>query len=101
MANIQIDFQRARRLAQQIEEEADRLRSLANQTVQNVIDCLNGQWEGESASAFLKKCLQMKEKMLGEAKHLDQTAALIRGRIELMYRAEQLAKEIATTRQGG
>lgn len=101
MANIQIDFQRARRLARQLEEEADQLRSLANRTIQGVIDSLSGQWEGESAAAFLRKCLQVKEKMLDEAKRLDQTAALIRSRIELMYRAEQAAKNIATTRNGG
>ena len=100
MANISINFALARQQAQKLEEAAQRLRHMADSEFENAVQTLEAQWKGEAATAYLRKCELMREKIYEEARNIDHIASSLRRRIHALYEAEQMAKQIAATHGG-
>lgn len=101
MAFISIDFAYARRQADSLEEAAGKLRRMADNQFQNAMQGLNAQWKGDSATAYINKCVLMREKVFEEARNIENIAAALRNKIAQLYRAEQEAAQIAANRSNG
>lgn len=94
-ATIQLNYQKAIRQANQLEELADDLRNIANRNVDNALDQVAANWKGDSANMFLQKGNKAKNDLLSSARQLSNTAKAIRKAAENVRRAEIEAKRIA------
>lgn len=98
---IEFDFDQARRQANQLEDIAERLESLANHQIEQSNAELPSYWRGKSASLFQQKQEEMKKNVLASSRELRQQAELIRAIARRLYQAEMEALEIALRRTYG
>lgn len=100
-AQIQFDFDQARRRATDIEEIAADLSQLSRRDMENVMAELAGVWKGESARLFQAKADTLQGEMKKTADDLRGIAATIREIARRMYEAEMEALRIASQRDSG
>lgn len=94
-ATIQLNYQKAIRQANQLEDLANDLRNIANRNVDDALDQVAANWKGDSANMFLQKGNKAKNDLIASAKQLSNTAKAIRKAAENVRRAELEAKRIA------
>lgn len=103
---ILINYNQVKSCAASLEEEASRLKKLADSEFSASIAELRSAWKGENAELYTQKCEQLKGEMLGTAKTLVSIASNIRARAKAIYDAEmesirlfqtKAAKATATT----
>ena len=88
-------FQQARDL----DTLADKVRSTANDKVEQSMQVLSSGWKGNNATEFLRKYGQLKQQILDSAKELNAIADDIRRTAKIVYDAEMAALRIAQTRK--
>ena len=85
---ISVNYNQARACASELEEEAGRLKKLADSDFSASIEELRLAWKGENAELYTQKCEQLREEMLGTAKTLVSVAESIRTSAKAIYDAE-------------
>lgn len=85
---ILINYNQAKSCAASLEEEASRLKKLADSEFSASIAELRSAWKGENAELYTQKCEQLKGEILGTAKTLVSVASSIRTRAKAIYDAE-------------
>lgn len=91
---IQLNYARAINQAKKLDDLAAQLRRIASSDLQSAMNNLSNNWNGESASAFLKKAQKANEDLLKNAKLLTSTASAIRKSAENIRNSELKALDI-------
>lgn len=101
MDYIEMNFQRAKQQASQLENLAARLETLAKNDFEDTLQQLSGCWRGNSADAYIQKGHRLGEEVIKTARDLRKTAQTIRSTAQRTYTAEMRAREIARNRTYG
>ena len=96
---INWNYIQAKRQADRLQEQAERLRKLAQGRMDDVIQNLTGSWSGESARAYIRKAERTRRELEALAAELERTAEVIRASADRTYRAEMQVRELAHTRK--
>lgn len=96
---INWNYIQAKRQADRLREQAERLRKLSRDRMEDAIQNLAGSWKGESAGAYIRKAERMKRELEDAAAELERTAEVIRSSADRTYRAEMQVRELAHTRK--
>lgn len=98
-STIQFNYRKAISQANRLEDLADELRGIAKRNVENSLNNLARNWEGDSARQFINKGNKAQNDIIKTAKQLDDTAKAIKRAAENVRRAElealRIAQEIA------
>ncbi len=102
MGNIDIDFVKAQKQARELRTLASNLKKMSQRSYADTLQRISGDWQGESASAFLAKGNKLKDEILATAEALEAVADNVSETARRIYlaekRAEQIAKERAAKR---
>lgn len=98
MDYIEWNYIQAKRQADKLSEQADRLRQLSRGEMAETLNLLAGNWKGDSADAYIHKGNKMQRELCSLAEELRRTAEVIRSSAERTYRAEMEARELAQKR---
>ncbi|HAL58447.1 MAG: hypothetical protein E7239_05280 [Sarcina sp.] len=96
---ISMNYREAIQQARDLDTLADKVRSTANDKVEQSMQVLSSGWKGNNASEFLRKYGQLKQQILDSAKELNAIADDIRRTAKIVYDAEMAALRIAQTRK--
>ena len=99
MDYIEWNYIQAKKQADKLEEQADRLGRLAQNQLEDTLQNLARNWQGESAGAYIRKGEKMKNEINTLAKDLRRAAGVIRSSAERTYQAEMRVKELAKKRE--
>lgn len=91
---IEIDFARAMERAQEMEEIACEMVSIARTGVPETLQLIGGGFGGENGAAFYRKGSQLEPSFFETAQRLLKAAESVRFTAELIYRAEKGAEKI-------
>lgn len=97
--SINWNYIQAKRQADRLEEQADRLRRLARNQMEEAVHSLSNGWKGDNAGNYLRKATRVKQEMESASAELMRTAEVIRSLAERTYRAEMRVKELARIRE--
>lgn len=92
---IQMDYGRAMRQAQQLDEVAAHMKRLADQKLEGIMENLGSGWTGDNSAKYIGKGRQLEERIIGTSHSLAQIAQSIRTIAQNVYEAERRAWEIA------
>lgn len=95
---IEMDFQNAKRQAEELEQAAQSLGVLADNDFQSCIAGIAANWKGENAAAFCRKGNIVGNNIKNAAAELKNAAAAMRRIAENTYNAEKRNYEIAQNR---
>lgn len=98
MDMIEMDFKNANRQADELEQIAQSLHTLSQDSFQPCLAAVAASWKGENASVFYKKGTAASDGLLVSAADLKQIAAAIRQMAQNTYDAEKRSCEIAQER---
>ncbi|MCM1539165.1 MAG: WXG100 family type VII secretion target [bacterium] len=96
---ISMDFEQAKRKANELERVAGDLGRLAGTEFNETLNNLGNNWKGDNAQAYIKKGLSLKERMEQTAAALRDSASMIRAVAKNIYDAEMEALRIAEERE--
>lgn len=96
---INWNYIQAKRQADRLEEQAERLKRLAKGRTDDAIRILAAGWKGESAGTCIRKAQQLQREMESAAAELMRTAEVIQSSADRTYRAEMKVREMARTRK--
>lgn len=88
---IEIDFAKATRKAEEIEEYAGLLANLARSELEPALRMIAAGWGGDNADLFIGKAARAEPELLKVADELLKVARNIRVTSEVIYRAERAA----------
>ena len=88
-----MNYREAIQQARDLDTLADKVRSTANDKVEQSMQVLSSGWKGNNASEFLRKYGQLKQQIL------DSATDDIRRTAKIVYDAEMAALRIAQTRK--
>lgn len=98
---IDIEFERTKELAFQMNQMAVRLQHLSQEQFLTCIRNTKVSWNGETADRFVGKEVKLCAQIATYASELQQIANTIRDQAEAMYLAEQCNESIAGIRKYG
>lgn len=98
MSNIYLNYQHAMRQAEQIREVGHNLGKMSTNELAETLQQLSGNWEGESASAYLQKGRTLQADINKTAKKLENIATAIEQAAKRILQAEKEAQELANIR---
>ena len=98
MSTISIDFYKAMRQADKLDDQAENLRNMARGKYNESMQMLAGNWQSESADEFFKKADRLRREIESTAKDLEIIAGNLRRAAKRIYEAEKKAQEIARRR---
>ena len=98
-AAIYINYSQAVKQANELDEQAAKLRKIASNDCDRIISQLSREWKGDSASLYLAKCQTLKNELIKSAKKLENTAQSIRTAAKKVKEADLRAKELADLRK--
>lgn len=96
---IRMDFAKAKADAGRLDGIASHMKSLANDRFDKSMLSLYSAWSGENSRQFLQKEERIKEKLLQNARELQNIAADIRRVAKRVHDAEMRAYDIASRRK--
>lgn len=96
---IKLDYNRTKKYASELEEEATRLTKIANNEFGGVLDELRTVWKGDNAEKYVRKGEQLKSDITKTAKSLKSIASVMRSNAQTIYQAEMENLRIAQERQ--
>lgn len=99
LTSIQIDFNRAMKQADRLDDLAYELTGLAQNQINGAMQEIHYSWTGEAAEQYLKKGQIIEEKVIQSASQLKKIAAVIRTTATVTYNAELEAIRIAQIRE--
>lgn len=91
---IEIEFTHAINQAQELENIAGKLSSIANSNVEDVFSNLENGWNGDNAKLFVKKGGGLMKDIFDTADELILVAKSIRNTADIIYKAEKAAIQI-------
>lgn len=97
-AKIYMNYRQAIQQADRLQDQAEQLRRIATDRMSDMMQRVNANWRGESADAYMAKCIAMQEKVNRTAQNLTGTANALRTAAQRTYNAEMRALEIARRR---
>jgi len=97
---INLDYAKAIRQAEQLEAVASELTSLAGNDFQGCLNNIANNWKGENSQAYIRKGTKLKGDMENSAKQLRMVARTIRNIAERTRRADLAARAIALASGG-
>lgn len=97
-AKIEIDYQRTLNQADDIEEIATQLNSLATGKYGGSLQNIGANWKGERANQYLTKAGQVKTDLIQSAKELKTLANDIREAAKRVYQKEMESLKIVESR---
>lgn len=95
---IEMEFQNAKRQADELEQISKNLAMLADSSFQSCLSGIAAAWKGENAAAFCKKGQLIGNNMKTTAEDLKHAAETIRQTAQNTYDAEKKSYEIAQAR---
>lgn len=98
MDYIEWNYIQAKKQADRLDEQADRLEKLASQQLEGSFRDLSYNWKGSSASTYIGKGERVAAEISTTARELRRTAAVIRSSAERTYQAEMRVRELARKR---
>lgn len=97
-AQIKLNYREAIQQADELDTLASKVRSTANDKVEQSMQLLSSGWKGNNATEFLRKYGELKQQIMDSAKELNSIADDIRRTAKIVYNAEMTALQIAQTR---
>lgn len=97
-AQIKMNYREAMQQARDLDTLAGKVRTTANQKVEQSMQLLSSGWKGNNATEFLRKYSELKQQILDSADELNAIADDIRRTAQIVYNAEMEALRIAQTR---
>ena len=97
--SIQMDFQRAKKQAEELERISKDIRKVADHELPDCMREISANWSGEHARLYAAKGQAVGENIRKTADGLAKTAATIRTIAQNNYNAEKTALELARTRE--
>lgn len=97
-AQINMNYREAMQQARDLDTLAGRIRSTANQKVEESMQLLSSGWKGNNATEFLRKYSELKSQILESAEELRSIADDIRTAARIIYNAEMEALRIAQSK---
>jgi len=97
-AQIKMNYREAMQQARDLDTLAGKIRTTANQKVEQSMQLLSSGWKGNNATAYLRKYSELKRQILESADELNSIADDIRRTAQIVYNAEMEALRIAQTR---
>ena len=97
-AQINMNYREAMQQARDLDTLAGRIRSTANQKVEESMQLLSSGWKGNNATEFLRKYSELKSQILESAEELRSIADDIRRAAKIIYNAEMEALRIAQSK---
>lgn len=98
---ILFNFEEANNQANSLEENAERIRNLAENKMEDTVQQLSAYWQGESATAYLEKLRWLQENIAQAAEDIDMIAQSLRYRSRKIREAEEASKLLAQNNGGG
>lgn len=99
MQAIEMDFQKAKKQAEELEQIAQGVRQLAENSFQPCLSKAASVWKGEHAAVFCKKGAVVENNLRQSAEGLAHAAEAIRQIAQTTYEAEKRSYELAKARQ--
>ena len=96
---IRMDYDRAVRQANSLDEIARDLKKTAERELQDCMSQISCNWTGTNSTAYIRKCDMLKSNIVRTAGNLSRTADTIRRIAKNTYDAEMRALEIARLRK--
>lgn len=93
-----MNYREAMQQARDLDTLAGRIRSTANQKVEESMQLLSSGWKGNNATEFLRKYSELKRQILESAEELRSIADDIRTAARIIYNAEMEALRIAQSK---
>ena len=97
-SQISMNYREAMQQARDLDALAEKVRSTANDKVEQSMQLLSSGWKGVNATEFLRKYGELKRQILDSARELNSIADDIRRTAKIVYDAEMAALQIALTR---
>ena len=95
---IQINYSRANRQAEELENAANELKMIANSKMEQSCSSIGRNWQGENADKYLHKMRTVQNDILTVSRDLKNTAQSIRRIARITYDADMAALRIAQNR---
>lgn len=96
--SIQMDFQRAKKQAEELERIEKDIRKVADHEMPDCMREISSNWKGDNARLYTVKGQSVSENIRKVADGLAKTAATLRTIAQNNYNAEKTALELAETR---
>lgn len=97
MINIKFSSKQALSIANDLDEQSERLLDVARKDLNEKASMLSTYWKGEASVMFTNNCLELENEIIEQAKRLQNIAARIRNSSKEIERKE---KEISTLFKG-
>lgn len=94
-STIYMNYNKAMKQANRLEELANELRGLANNDVDDTLSHLSSQWKGDNANTYVRKGYELQKNLLATAKKMTDTATAIRTAAKRTRASEIAAIELA------
>lgn len=98
MGHIEMDFRKAMRQADHLNEIAERLKTLSDNNLENTLNNISNNWISNASNNFCNKGRKVENDILAIAREIENSAANIRSIARRVYEAEKHAEEIARGR---
>ena len=96
---IQMDFDRAARQADELDNIASELSRISDREIPDMLNRLGSDWKGDNAGQYIQKGFVLTGQMQGTVASIRQTASTIRAIARNIYNAEMEALRIAEERE--
>ncbi len=96
--SIQMDFNKAKRQANALEQVAGNMRTLSNSKFDGTLNQLAVNWTGDNSRKFIGKGQHLQQNMVTTADAIQEVAEAIREIARVIYEAEMAAWERAQRR---
>lgn len=98
LTTINMNYNKALAQASRLEELASQLERESSGNLEEALQTVRRNWQGENADAYLAKGQRLQEKIRDSAKNLRTTASTVRTIAKAVYDAEKRAYDIAMRR---
>ena len=98
MGKIELDFEKAKSQANDLDNVASQLRRLSNNSLNGTINGIQQAWKSDSSGKFCSKARTVQSELISIASELEKAASAIRTTAKAIYDAEKQAEEIARQR---
>ena len=95
---IEMDYKQALEKADELDDIAEDMANLANNSFQETLETLNENWKGDNATKYVNKGVLLQENICSTTGDLQSVAETVRSIAERIYRAEIRAWEVAHRR---
>ena len=96
--SIEMDFSKAKRQAQELDEVAGNLEKLSGTQLEDTLGQLGANWTGDNSVKYIGKGKALQENITATAGSIREVASAIRELAEVIYEAEMEAWERAHNR---